>query len=124
MHVAGHALARWNRARERVPDRMTRLGARRVYRGIDGLRLSVVPILRVLHRVFGRSVVRVDHVAGRAAAAAIIAGLIVRTRKGEERIEQPRLLESEEDGIGSNLGAEASIAQLDRSEEHTSELQS
>src|SRR5436190_1864656 len=51
--------------------------------------------------------------AGGAAAAAIVAGLIVRTGEREQRIEQARLLQPEEHGIHAELSPEAAIAQLD-----------
>src|SRR5205085_7493679 len=54
-----------------------------------------------------RAVIRIDHVAGRAAAGAIIARLIVRAEEIERRIEQPRLLQADEYGIGAVFRAQA-----------------
>src|SRR5579864_486901 len=59
-----------------------------------------------------RSIVRVDDMATGASASPIVARLIVRPRKREQGIEQPRLLESEEHRIRPQFRAESPIAQL------------
>ena len=59
--------------------------------------------LRVLRGMFRRAIVGVDHVARRASAGAIIAGLVVRAREREQRIEQPRFLQAEKHRIGAQL---------------------
>ncbi len=59
-----------------------------------------------------RPIVGVNHVTGRAAAVAIIAGMIVGAGQRQNRIQQARLLQAEKHGIGSQLGAQAAIAQL------------
>src|SRR5580692_5816541 len=45
-------------------------------------------------------------------AGAIIAGLVVRSRHREERVEQARLLQAKEHGIGAKLRAESARAEL------------
>ena len=51
--------------------------------------------------------------AGRAAAGAVVAGLIVGAEERQQRVEQAGLLQAEKDRIGARLGAEAAIAQFD-----------
>ena len=60
----------------------------------------------------GRAVVGVNDVAGRAAAVAIIARMIVGAGQRQDGIQQASLLQAEEDRIGAQFGAEAAIAQL------------
>ena len=67
---------------------------------------------RVLRGMFRRTVIRVDDVARRAAAGAIIAGLIVRARQRKQRIEQARFLQAEKNGIGAKLRAESARAEF------------
>src|SRR5580704_19446550 len=61
-----------------------------------------------------RAIIGVDHVAGAAAAGAVIAGLIVRAGKRKQRIEEAGLLKSQEDRICAKLRSESPFAQLDR----------
>ena len=87
-------------------------GSRLRNRRIAWCRSALVAERRVLRRsapAIGRWR---RHVAGRAAAAAIVAGLIVGAGKRQQRIEQARLLQAEEHGIGAQLRAEAAIAQF------------
>src|SRR5580700_8250991 len=60
-----------------------------------------------------RAIIGVDHVAGAAAAGAVIAGLVVRAGKREQRIEQAGLLKSQEDRVCAKLRSESPFAQLD-----------
>src|SRR5919201_236135 len=69
--------------------------------------------LRVRPRVGRVAVIGIDDVAGRAAGGAKIARLVVRAEEGEQRIEQPRLLQAEEDRVRAQPRAQAPIAQLD-----------
>src|SRR5258708_39550408 len=69
MHMAHHALARWNRAGEGMLDRMR--GQRLVDGRIGRLRQSVVAEARIDARVLGIEVVGVDDMAGRAARLAV-----------------------------------------------------
>lgn len=62
-------------------------------------------------RVYGRAVIGVDHMAGRAATGAEVAGVIICAEKIEGGIEQPGFLKSDEDGVGSVCGAESAIAE-------------
>jgi len=94
MHVAGHALARRNARGEDVPDRVPRLVLRQ--RGIGARRAAAVAGRGVGTRVHRRAVVRVHHVAGAAAARAVIAGVVVRAEEREQRIEETRLLRAED----------------------------
>ncbi len=112
MHVTGHALARGDRPRERVLQRVPGFEAFWIDRRVGRFRTAVVAKLRVLCSMFRRTVVRIDDMAARAAAAAIVARLIVRAGKREERIEQPRLLKAEKNRISTEPGAKAAVAQL------------
>src|SRR5208337_5333632 len=82
----------------------------------DGLvgsgRLPGVAVGGVKARVLGRAVVGIDDVAGRAAAGAIVAGMIVGPGQRQQRIHEARLLKSQEHGIGAVDGAEAAVAEL------------
>ena len=79
-------------------------------------RSAFAPIaeLRVGPGMLRRAVVGVDHVAARAAARAIIAGLIVRARQREHRIHQARLLQAKKNRIGAQLRPEAAAARACR----------
>src|ERR1700730_4510310 len=57
-------------------------------------------------------VVRVDHMASRAAAGTVVAGMIVGARKRKDGIEQAGLLQAEENGVGAKLGSKPTVAQL------------
>ena len=57
------------------------------------------------------AVVGVDDVAGGAAAGAVVAGVVVGAEEVERRVEQARLLQAENDGVGAVLGAEAADAE-------------
>ena len=110
MNVANHALAGGDGASESVFDGMARFRF-----GNGGIARSAeagVAELRVRAGVRGVAIVGVNHVAGRAAAGAIVAGMIVRAGKRHHRIEEAGLLQAEEDGIGAKLGAEATVAEL------------
>ena len=94
MHVAVHALARRNRARELMHDRMSALVFRD--RFVGGEAETLVAILAPPAGVRRRTIVGINDVAGRAAARSIIARMIVRAQKSEQRIVQPRFLQAEE----------------------------
>ena len=100
VHVARHALARRDRRVKTCsigwPGSLLR--DRRVARR----RLCPrCPSAAYWAGVHGRAVVRVDDVAGGAAAGAVVAGLVVRSQERQQRVEQARLLQAEEDGIGA-----------------------
>src|SRR5882724_2002150 len=57
-------------------------------------------------------IIRVYHMAGRAAARAIVPGMIVRAGQRENRIQQARLLQSKKYRIGAQLRPEPALAQL------------
>src|SRR5205807_9645428 len=107
MHVAVHALARRDRASELVHDWMTALGFRNrfVGREAQALMSKLAPPTGIRRR----TIVRVNNVTRRAAARAIIAGMIVRSEKSEKRIVQSCVLETKENGIGVILRAEAAL---------------
>ena len=111
VHVADHALAGGNRARELVADGMSGLISWNA--GIGGSGLSQISGGSVSAGVFRRTVVGIDHVAGAAPAGAVVAGLIVGAGERQQRIEQARLLQSQKNRIGAQFGAEAALAQLD-----------
>ena len=107
MHVAVHALARRNRARELMHDRMAALVFRN--RLVRGEAESLVAVLAPPAGVRGRTIVGVNDVAGGAAARAIIARVIVRAEEAEQRIVQPRFLQAEENRIGAIERAETAL---------------
>ncbi len=111
VHVADHALAGRNRARELVADGMSGLISRNG--GIGGRGLSQISGRSVGAGMFRRTIVGVDHVAGAAAAGPVVAGLIVGAGERQQRIEQAGLLQSEKNRIGAQFGAEAALAQFD-----------
>src|SRR5260221_1385199 len=96
--------------RKLVPDRMPRLVMRNrwVFRRAE----AAVAKRRVLRGMLYRTIVCVNHMACRASARAIVAGLIVRSRHRKQRVEQTRLLQAKEHGIGAKLGAESARAEL------------
>ena len=110
MDMADHALARRNRARERVLDGMTRFifRDRWVRRGA----VTRVAELRVRAGVSGIAVVGINHVAGRTTAGAVVSGMIVGAGQGKHRIEQARFLQAEKNRVGAQFRAEAAIAEL------------
>ena len=59
-----------------------------------------------------RSIVCIHHVAGRAAAAAIVARFVVGAGQREHRIEQTRFLKAEKNGIGAKESTETALAEL------------
>src|SRR5215472_3099634 len=71
VNVADDALAGWNRARKLVFDRVT--GFELVNGRIDLRTESLISVHGIWPGVHGRSIVRVDHVARRAATMAIVA---------------------------------------------------
>src|SRR5437763_1235686 len=99
MHVAVHTLARRNRARELVHHRVAALGFRN--RFVSGKTQTLMSELAPPTGIRRRPIVRVNNVTRRAAARAIIAGMIVRPEKSEKRIVQSRFLETKENGIGA-----------------------
>src|SRR5579864_132854 len=110
MNVADHALARRNRPREFVADRMAGFLARN--RRIVRCAVATVAEWRVLRGVRGRSIVRVDNVARRASTRPIVARLVVRAGQGEQWIEETRLLQPQKNGVGAKLRAKSARAQL------------
>ena len=79
VHVAGHALAGRNRARELMGDRMAALVFRN--RFIDGEAETLVAVFAIPAGIRWRTVVRINDVARRATAGAIIARMIVRAHE-------------------------------------------
>ena len=110
MDVAHDALAGGDGARELVLDGMAGFIVRNG--GIDFRAVTLVAVLGIRAGVNRRTVVGVDDVAGRAAAVAIVAGMIVGAGHREDGIEQARLLEAKKNRIGPQLGSETPVAQL------------
>ena len=108
--MADHALAGRNRARESVANGMAGFVSRN--RRIGCRAVAAIAEARVWAGMLRRAVVGVDHVARRASAGAIIAGLVVRAGQRKQRIEQARFLQAEKNGIGAQLGAESALAEL------------
>src|SRR5712675_2332353 len=90
MDVTDHALARGDRSRESVFNRMPGL----VFRdgGIGRSAEPRVAVLRVGSRMGWIGIIGIDNVARRAAAGAIVAGMVVRARERHHRIKQARFL--------------------------------
>src|SRR5271155_1043063 len=90
MDVANDALTRRNGSSELMFEGMSGLilGDGRV----DSCGLTKVAAGRIMSRMFRRTIIGVDHVASVASAGAIVSGLIVGSRKREQRIEQARFL--------------------------------
>src|SRR5438552_12207699 len=84
MHVAVHALARWYRAGKLVDDRMAALGFGNGR--ISSETQTLMTVLAPPAGVCGRSIIRVHHMAGRAAARPIVAWVIVRAHEAEKRV--------------------------------------
>ena len=80
--------------------------------GIGGGAFAEMAEARIWTRMLRRTIVRVNHVAGGAAAAAIISGFIVRAGQRKQRIEQSRFLQAEKNGIRAQQSAEAALAEL------------
>src|SRR5882672_3601294 len=81
---------------------------RRILRRAEAL-ISKWRVLRGMRR---RAIVGVDDVACRASARAIVAGLVIRSRKRKQGIEQSRFLQAEKYRVGAKLGAEYAIAKF------------
>ena len=58
------------------------------------------------------AIVCINNVASGATARAIVAGMIVSARQGHDRIDETRFLQTEKNGIGTELRAQAAIAQF------------
>ena len=109
VNVADHALAGGNRARQAVLDGVAFLVL--LDGGVGGGAVAQVAARGIGTGVRGVAIVGVDHVAGGATGAAIVAGLIVGAEKVEQRVEQAGALQALEYGVGARQGAEAAIAQ-------------
>ena len=68
---------------------------------VGGGALSHVSEARVGTGMLRRAIVRIDDMAGRAAAAAIVARFVVGPGQRQHRIEQAGLLKAEKNGIGA-----------------------
>ena len=83
--------------------------------GIVGSASAVRPAVAELRRTAPefdrRAVVGVDDVAGGAAAGAVVARVVVGAEELEHRVEQARLLDAEEHGVGAVQRAEAAVAE-------------
>ena len=90
VHVANDALARRHAAREGVTNRVAALtvGNRRV----DGLGCPEIAGVGERARMKRIAIVGVRHVASRAAALAVVAGMVVGAEERQQRIEQPGAL--------------------------------
>ena len=109
VHVTDDALRGRDRAGELVLERVAALVLR------DGrvllLRAAVVAELGDVGRVDRVAVVGVESVAGRAAARAVVTGLVVRAHVVERRVEQAGLLDADPHRVGAEQGAEAALRQ-------------
>src|SRR5262249_52741023 len=92
-----------------VLDRVARLVVRNGRVGsMAGATVTGVGIRPGMH---GRAIIRVNHVAGGAAARAIVARMIVRAEKIQGRVEEASLLQADEKGVGAARDAEAGNAE-------------
>ncbi len=107
VHVADHALAGRNLARELVLERMSRFVLRN--RRIGLLRRAGVAELRIDRRMERVAIVRVDDVAAGAARRTIVAGVVVRAHEPDERIVQARLVDVQHRNRYAIAGARAAI---------------
>src|ERR1700688_1526711 len=110
MNVADHALARRDGAGESVPDGMTGFGFGNSR--IHGCALPGMPKFCINTGVRGVAIISVNYMASGAAARAVIAGMIVGSRKRHDRIEKARFLQAEKYRIGTQLSAKSAIAQF------------
>ena len=109
MYVADHALAGRDGARQTVLYGVAFLVL--LDGGVGGDAVAEMAVRGVGAGVRGVAIVGVDHVAGGAPGAAIVAGLIVGAEEVEQRVEQAGALQALKDGVGAREGAEAAIAQ-------------
>ena len=79
VHVAVHALARWDRAGELMDNRMPLFIFRD--RFVGGETETLMSVSAPPAGISGRTIVRVNDMAGRATACLIIARVIVRSKK-------------------------------------------
>ena len=93
-------------------DRMAALVFRN--RLVGGETQTLVAVFAPPAGIRRRTIVRINDVAGRATARAIIARMIVRSQKSEQRIVQPRFLQTEENRIGAIERAESALGQAAR----------
>src|SRR5258708_25030664 len=90
VHVAHHALAGRNRARETMFERMPRLLL--ADGGIDRVRTAVMSVRRIRSGMGRIAIVGAHDVAAGAAGPSVVAGRTVGTQKPHERVVEPRLL--------------------------------
>ncbi len=109
VNMTHHALTRGDRAGEFMLDRVALLVLRD--RGVGVPRQAEVTGGGIRPGVHGRAVIRVDDVAGGAAAGAIVAGVVVRAEEVERGVEQSRLGQADEHRVGAVLGAEPSLGE-------------
>src|SRR5271165_4157884 len=109
MDMADDALASGDSGDKLVLDRVSPLGARDSWIGLEAEPL--VAEQRVRARVHRGSIIRVDHVAGRAAAGAIVAGVVIGTQEVERRVLQPGLLQGDKNRIGAVAGSQSPCAE-------------
>src|ERR1700690_651952 len=109
MNMADHALARRDGSRELVLNGVARLILR--YRFVIGETEPVVAVGGVRSGVDRITIVRVNHVAGSAAGRTIIAGLIIRAKERQQRVDKASPLQSLEHGIGPRQRAKPPIAE-------------
>ncbi len=100
VHVAGHALARRDRTGEDVLDGMPGLVLRDGRVDAPAQPAVAELVARVGPGIGPGAVVRVDDVAGGAAAGAVVSGVVVGSRQREHRVHEARLLGADDHGIG------------------------
>jgi len=110
MDMANNALARRNRSSELVLEWVSRLILRN--RRIGRRRLPKITPGRIVPGMFLRTIVGINHMASRASAGAVVPGLVVRSRKRQQRIKQARFLQTENRGICPRQRAKAALAEF------------
>src|ERR1700730_3117637 len=88
---------------------MTALGFRNRFIGCETQTLMTVLAPPV--RVRGQPIVRIDDMARRTTARPIIAWMIVRSKKSEQGVVQPRFLQTEKNGISAIDRSESTFRQ-------------
>ncbi|GBF31237.1 hypothetical protein MnTg04_01194 [bacterium MnTg04] len=111
MHVADHALAGRNHAREPVPEWVPGFSFRN--RWVYRYRNAVVTVLRISTRMPGVTIVGIYHMAGGASRRTVVAGLVVGAEKPHQRIVQAGLLEIDQRHGNSRTGPPPTIRLAD-----------
>src|SRR5262249_28349091 len=109
VHMADYTLAGGDCPSELVLDRMPGLILGNGWIGAEAV--TSVPEASIGAGMVRVPVIGVDDMAGGATAGPVVARLIVRSQQRQHRVEQPRLLQSQEDRVRSQVGTQPARAQ-------------